>query len=388
MKYQNPKKLLLTKLTEVMSSLNLWKDDLKYEIPSSWERYNNFVIFNEKYFKSEEWYTAGFNVWIEVCKIFGVENVALKGRIHCDGYRTPNTKVLWGNSKWVEFTDNGIHYSWLIEHSMFCAGNSSERHRIAKLNCKEEIIVDLFAGIGYFTLPFLVYTNCKHVHACEWNPNAVAALKLNLQKNSVVNRCTVLEGDNRDVCPINVADRVVMGLIPTSRKSWDIACRALKSNSGGILHLHENVTSKFRIELKDSNISEICQICENCLTLLEMNSTSIALPVSISFEATVMSLNSTDCIVSKGSQNCFWKKYEWLYWAVHTVHTVSEILLKLHGKQWRVMTKGLHYVKSYAPHIDHLVLDLECRPAESNHFIQYLENVSDVSLSDVKDSNS
>ncbi|XP_075226181.1 tRNA wybutosine-synthesizing protein 2 homolog [Lycorma delicatula] len=365
MKYQNPKQVLLSRLTEVMNSLNLWKDELKNEIPSSWERYNNFVIFNEKYFRSEKWYIAGSKVWIEVCKIFAVENIALKGRIQCDGYRTPNTKVVWGNSKWVKYTDNGIHYTWLIEHNMFCAGNASERHRVAKLNCEGETVVDLFAGIGYFTIPFLVYTKCSHVYACEWNPNAVAALKLNLKKNNVAIKCTVFEGDNRDVCPMNVADRVIMGLIPTSRKSWDVACRALKL-CGGMLHLHENVTSKFRIELKESNMSEICQICENCLICLEMNSFSVALPVSISFGTTVMSLDNTVCSVYKGPQISLWKKYEWLCWAVHTVHTISEILLKQHDTPWKVTTKGLNYVKSYAPHIDHLVLDLECRPVTNN----------------------
>lgn len=376
MKGQNPKKLLISKLTEVMSSLNLWKDDLKYEIPSSWEKYNNFIIFNEKYFKSEEWYKGGSRVWVEVCKIFGVENVALKGRIQCDGYRTPSTKTVWGDSKWVEYTDNGIHYAWLVEYSMFCAGNASERHRVAKLKCDGEIIVDLFAGIGYFTLPLLVYSNCEHIHACEWNSNAVAALKLNLQKNNVLHKCTVHEGDNRIVCPSNIADRVVMGLIPTSRKSWDVACAALKSSVGGILHLHENVTSKFRIELKDSNVSEMCQICEDNLKYLEMNSSEVTLPICMSFEATVMSVSDTvvGCVVKKGTFTCYWKKYEWFYWAVHTVHTISEILLKIHEKPWKVVVRNLHYVKSYAPHIDHLVLDLECRPA---HYQTDVENLSD-----------
>lgn len=38
-------------------------------------------------------------------------------------------------------------------------------------------------------------------------------------------------------CPIGVADRCNLGLIPSSEASWIIACRALKSE-GGRLHLH------------------------------------------------------------------------------------------------------------------------------------------------------
>jgi tRNA wybutosine-synthesizing protein 3 len=39
---------------------------------------------------------------------------------------------------------------------MFSWGNLSEKLRMGNLECKDEVIVDLFAGIGYFTLPFLV----------------------------------------------------------------------------------------------------------------------------------------------------------------------------------------------------------------------------------------
>lgn len=60
---------------------------------------------------------------------------------------------------------------------MFSAGNISERHRIAKLNCEGQIVVDMFAGIGYFTLPYLVHARAEFLYACEWNPYAVEALR-------------------------------------------------------------------------------------------------------------------------------------------------------------------------------------------------------------------
>jgi len=54
-------------------------------------------------------------------------------------------------------------------------------------------------GIGYFTIPLLVHAKAKHVHACDWNPDAVQALKENLKINKVSDRCAVYEGDNRKV---------------------------------------------------------------------------------------------------------------------------------------------------------------------------------------------
>jgi len=55
----------------------------------------------------------------------------------------------------------------------------------------------IIAGIGYFTLPYLVHAGAAHVYACEWNPDAVKELKTNLVLNSVSHRCIVLFGDNR-----------------------------------------------------------------------------------------------------------------------------------------------------------------------------------------------
>ena len=98
---------------------------------------------------------------------------------------------------------------------MFSVGNITEKQRIAKFNCKNQTIVDLFAGIGYFTLTYLIHANANHVYACEWNPEAVKALKMNLVKNGVQEKCTVLEGDNRKTAPKNVADHVNLGLIPS-----------------------------------------------------------------------------------------------------------------------------------------------------------------------------
>ena len=51
-------------------------------------------------------------------------------------------------------------------------------------------MVDLYAGIGYFTIPF-IKGGASHVHACEMNPNSIAALRRNLAANAVASSCTV-----------------------------------------------------------------------------------------------------------------------------------------------------------------------------------------------------
>ena len=82
---------------------------------------------------------------------------------------------------------------------MFSPGNISEKIRISNFNCRDEVVVDLYAGIGYFVLPYLIHAKAKLVHACEWNPHAVEALEKSLILNKVRERCIVHFGDNRQV---------------------------------------------------------------------------------------------------------------------------------------------------------------------------------------------
>lgn len=122
----------------------------------------------------------------------------------------------------VQHIDNGITYQFDVTKCMFAKGNITEKLRVAGFNCEGETVVDLYAGIGYFTLPYLVHAGADRVFACEWNPAAVEALKNNLEINGVLDRCTVLEGDNARVCPQRVANRVNLGLIPSSVAGWPV----------------------------------------------------------------------------------------------------------------------------------------------------------------------
>lgn len=102
-----------------------------------------------------------------------------------------------------------------------------------------DVVVDLYAGIGYFTLPFLVHGAASYVHACELNPASVAALRASLEANRVADRCTVYPGDNRDPSLRTklscVADRVSLGLLPSSEDGYSLAIASLKPQ-GGWLH--------------------------------------------------------------------------------------------------------------------------------------------------------
>lgn len=72
-----------------------------------------------------------------------------------NGTRDSTLEILVGDNGWVDHNENGIIYSFDSTKCMFSFGNLSEKLRMARLDCVDEIVVDLFAGIGYFVLPFL-----------------------------------------------------------------------------------------------------------------------------------------------------------------------------------------------------------------------------------------
>ncbi|KAL9455707.1 hypothetical protein AB3S75_005015 [Citrus x aurantiifolia] len=230
-------------MTEAVASLIEQKGlsaRLLEQLPSRWERLGDIVVLPVTSFKDPVWDSIGGELWPAVAKILNTSRLAHQGRVAPAGTRDSALEILVGDNGWVKHCENGILYSFDATKCMFSWGNLSEKLRMARLDCKDEVIVDLFAGIGYFVLPFLVRAKARLVYACEWNPCAVEALKHNLQANSVSDHCIVLEGDNRFTAPKGVANRVCLGLIPTSENSWVTAVQALRSE-GGTLHVHGNV---------------------------------------------------------------------------------------------------------------------------------------------------
>uniref|UniRef100_A0A7N1A2L6 tRNA(Phe) (4-demethylwyosine(37)-C(7)) aminocarboxypropyltransferase n=1 Tax=Kalanchoe fedtschenkoi TaxID=63787 RepID=A0A7N1A2L6_KALFE len=153
-------------------------EDLLEELPARWERLGDIVVLPESSFKNKMWDSLGNELWSTVAKSLGACQLAQQGRVASTGTRDSTLEILVGENGWVEHRENGIVYSFDATKCMFSWVNLSEKLRMAGMNCRDEVVVDLFAGIGYFVLPFLVRANAKLVYACEWNPNAIEALRL------------------------------------------------------------------------------------------------------------------------------------------------------------------------------------------------------------------
>ncbi len=117
-----------------------------------------------------------------------------------------------------------------------------------------------------------------------------------------------------------MADRVNLGLVPTAEASYEAACRALRPDVGGVLHIHANVKSSGKKDV---------QVYENS-DIIRGEEFSCKLP-------------------------------EWQEWSFQTASKVRAILQRILPQKKPIVTMLLlTRVKSYAPRVDHLVLDLRC----------------------------
>ena len=155
--------------------------------------------------------------------------------------REPVYRILYGSETETINKENGCLFKLDLAKVMWSKGNNNERLRIAKLVRDDETVIDMFAGIGYFSIPIGVHSNAKQVHAIEINPNSYHYLCENIKLNKLDNITPIL-GDCMVETPKLKADRILMGYVKTTHHYLKVAIDSL--NEGGILHYHETVPEK------------------------------------------------------------------------------------------------------------------------------------------------
>ncbi len=248
--FLSPANLMKEKIKFWLQENNFQTDDLLDKIPKKWELLGNLVLLPSSSFMDEKWQAVLSkcdkkqieNLWEIICQSLNVEKLGRQQPISDDMIRSSQVELLFGSEGWVELIDHGVHFGFDATAVMYSSGNITERHRIGNIDMAGEVIVDAFAGIGYYTLPMLVRSKAKHVHACEINPNSIKALNWGAKKNCVEDRITIHEGDNKLSLPKleGIADRCHLGLLPSSESAWFDALKCLKKD-GGWLHIHMNV---------------------------------------------------------------------------------------------------------------------------------------------------
>ncbi len=211
-----------------------WSDGEVAMLPDSWERLGRLLVLRlPEGLAGREGEAAGL-----YASVLGVEAVLLDEGPVTGVERRPTVRLVWGEGTGTVHREHGVEYAFDAARQMFSKGNVHERLRMGQAVRPGETVVDMFAGIGYFTLPMAVLGEPSRVHACEIDPEAHGYLVANVQRNGVAGVVEPLLGDCREVAPRGVADRVVMGYVGGTEGYLDVAMEAL-GPTGGVVHLHE-----------------------------------------------------------------------------------------------------------------------------------------------------
>ena len=226
---KNPFKQIRDNLTSVLSEEEL------NELPNKWEKIGDVLILDlaEDLSDNEEKIAE---VYADVlsCKSVLKNEGKISGQL-----RKPAVTYIYGDENTVTIhKENNVLYKIDPAKVMFSSGNMDERIRMGNIVEPGEIVVDLFAGIGYFSIPMAVHGKAKKIFSCELNPIAYSYLKENIVLNKVSDIITPLVGDNRNVAPKNVADRVLMGYFGNTHTYLPLAFQCLYFQNG-IIHFHD-----------------------------------------------------------------------------------------------------------------------------------------------------
>ena len=167
--------------------------------------------------------------------------------------REPNVNILAGSRTVTVHKENDIIYKIDVSKLMFSKGNLNERKRLLSQVKEGETVIDMFAGIGYFSLPIAKLTSAKDIIAIEKNPAAYNYLTDNITLNNIT-KIIAIQGD----CKIAAqsmhekADRIIMGYFPGTEQFLPAALWMAKP--GCTVHFHNIYSEK---ELWKKPLSQI-----------------------------------------------------------------------------------------------------------------------------------
>lgn len=174
-------------------------------------------------------------------------------------YRLRELELIAGEKKTTTIhREHGCQYQVDVATAYFSPRLSHEHNRVASIVQKGETVVDLFAGVGPFSVLIAKKNADTKVYAVDINPEAVEFLKKNIRLNRVDNRVIPIQGNARQAVEdklLGVADRVIMNLPEKAIEFIDAACKAVKP-SGGVVHYYAFIRLPDTLEDAKQRFSE------------------------------------------------------------------------------------------------------------------------------------
>jgi tRNA (guanine37-N1)-methyltransferase len=159
------------------------------------------------------------------------------------------------------YREQGCVYRTDLREAYFSPRLSYERMRIAGLIKKGEAVVNMFAGVGCYSIAIAKHSEPLKVYSVDINPSAFKYILENIRLNRAETLVVPLQGDAKTVIETelqNVADRVLMPLPEKAYEYLDVALLALKPAGGWIHHYSFEHADKNEDPIKkaESKLSE------------------------------------------------------------------------------------------------------------------------------------
>ena len=158
-------------------------------------------------------------------------------------YRTRDLEVIWGDEH-METThkESGSFFKVNPKHVFFSPRLSYERMRVAKKVLPCETIINMFSGVGCFSIVIAKMQPQTKIYSIDVNPYAYEYMKENVALNKVEGKVLPILGDVREELKKleGVADRVLMPLPEEAHSVLPLAVRALNlDKEGAVIHYYD-----------------------------------------------------------------------------------------------------------------------------------------------------
>jgi len=137
--------------------------------------------------------------------------------------------------------EHGCLFKVDLSKCYFSPRLSYERMRVAGQVKPGEIVVNMFAGVGCFSIIIAKHAKAMKVYSIDINPDAIRYMQENIKLNRVEGVVEAILGDSKEIILsrlVNVADRVLMPLPEKAYEYLDYALMALKP-TGGVIHYYD-----------------------------------------------------------------------------------------------------------------------------------------------------
>jgi len=157
-------------------------------------------------------------------------------------FRTRELEVIAGEPRTeTVYREGGCSFKADLARVYFSPRLATERLRVARLVKPGEVVINLFAGVGCYSVLIGKYSEATRVYSIDKNPSAFEYMRENIRINKVGDIVVPILGDARDVVENRLAgqaDRVLMPLPELARDFFDVALKALKP-AGGVVHFYD-----------------------------------------------------------------------------------------------------------------------------------------------------